>query len=1144
VIKLDLQLNIQWAFVYSTYGDYNEKAFSIIEVSPTLGSGYAVIGWTEYAGINPSPAIFIMKLTPLGQQQWVKIYNHRHFGEMGWITAPTEGYDIVELPVCSPYLLTGGYAVTGRGFNLMMQNWDAIVMCVDPAGNIIMPLCKAINGSYDDEGYSLIVDNFNLVVAGWTNSYGLQPPPPTRKANIFVWSMPLNIPGGPDIFNKAYGWLDEDEKVMDEQSLVKTVEGHYAISGWTKSVGPGTGGLSPNPNFLIMKFDNMGNIIWSRVHPSIPGANSEEAYPIIQTFSAGIPSGYAIAGWTNSFGIGQSEDFHFLTVDQNGARPICVLDLIPGTEPCYSYMDSAVVFTEGFDVTTILLKDTSVMYTKVCTTETQVDTIDVGPTKIFFSAASPFDSTNTTLITPSCSLYNYGNADVSNYNVQMTIGNFYTGTYMVGSHQSHTYIQADFPTSVTDWPRGQHTVKCTTQLTGDVDDTNDTLSSSIFVNVHDVGTVEINHPTGNVDSLATFTPKVKIKNFGNVSENFNVKFTIDGPAKTTWTDDSIVTVSAGNELTIDFASWTVGPSGNYTTKCTTELSTDMDGSNDKQDSTFTVVGTLSHNVGTMEIITPISGDIDSVAIITPKARVKNYGSNSETFNVKFTIEGPAKATWTDDTTVSLNSLEELTIEFEDWTVGACGNYTAKCSTELSGDEFYDNDKKEISFAIVVAPPSTPGWAMLESIPVSIDAARLAKAIKDGGAITGVPGEGKEATQLFAFTGTKTPYFLKYTVGTGWTYNPNDSMLFGNKYKPGPPPVIDTIKFNKKYPGKGAALCFDGDHTIYATKGNGTFEFFAYDLLTGVWTPKAFAPSLKGLKGGTSLCWYDGKVYMLAGAQKKDNPNNFFAYDPLTDAWTTLAGVTVGINTKPWKDGSSINVLDGMIYAVKGGDKYNAFYVYDPIALTWTEKEEIPVGDSLDHKWKKVLVKDGAVSVVGEGVIYAMKGGAQTALWKYTPGVTGVWENLDPMPIEKVDKKHRAKTGAAATYVDGAMYMLVGNKMPEFWRYAEPVKTANVRPATITSAAGEKTTTIYNFNLSVSANPFRKTTTINYTVPVNGKVKIKLFNASGRLVETLVNDNLSAGKYTINLSANKLSSGVYFVKYESNTNNSELKLIVQ
>jgi len=549
------------------------------------------------------------------------------------------------------------------------------------------------------------------------------------------------------------------------------------------------------------------------------------------------------------------------------------------------------------------------------------------------------------------------------------------------------------------------------------------------------------------------------------------------------------------------------------------------------------------DVGVFSVDNP-SGTIYQGHSYPVKATVKNYGNvPAPSFDVIFNIAEGKVGEYCDTFTVpGLSVGQELQITFGDaYLASDLGLYTTEARTTLFGDANFDNDVNIGSgFEVVVG--SAGGWAMMDSIPVSIDAARLAKAIKDGGAMTGVPGEGKEATRLFAFTGTKTPYFLKYTLGTGWTYTPSDTMLFGNKFKYGV--GITPDKYNKKYPGKGAALCFDGVNTIYATKGNGTWEFWAYDLTTGVWTAKAFAPSAKALKGGTSLCWYDGKVYMLAGAQKKDELNNFFAYDPLTDAWTTLAGVTVGINTKPWKDGSSINVLGGMIYAVKGGDKTNLFYTYDPIAGTWAEKEEIPVGDSLDHKWKKkLLVKDGAVSVVGDGVIYAMKGGATTALWKYTPGVdSGVWENLDPMPIEKIDKKHRPKTGAAATYVDGAMYLLVGNKQPEFWRYAEPVKS--VKPATITSVTTGKTTTIHNFNFSVSTNPFNKTTTINYTVPVNGRVAVKLYNASGRMIEALVNDNLSAGTYSYNLLATKLAKGVYFVKYASETNNSEVKLIVQ
>ena len=42
-------------------------------------------------------------------------------------------------------------------------------------------------------------------------------------------------------------------------------------------------------------------------------------------------------------------------------------------------------------------------------------------------------------------------------------------------------------------------------------------------------------------------------------------------------------------------------------------------------------------------------------------------------------------------------------------------------------------------------------------------------------------------------------------------------------------VTNPAKINKKVVAKGASMCFDGDHTIYATKGNGVPEFWAYDM---------------------------------------------------------------------------------------------------------------------------------------------------------------------------------------------------------------------------------------------------------------------------------------------------------------------------
>lgn len=61
------------------------------------------------------------------------------------------------------------------------------------------------------------------------------------------------------------------------------------------------------------------------------------------------------------------------------------------------------------------------------------------------------------------------------------------------------------------------------------------------------------------------------------------------------------------------------------------------------------------------------------------------------------------------------------------------------------------------------------------------------------------------------------------------------------------------------------------------------------------------------------------------------------------------------------------------------------------------------------------------------------------------------------------------------------------------------------------------------------NPFNPSTKINFDLPVDGKVSLKLFDMSGREVATLVNEVKTAGYYTISFNASNLSSGVYFYR---------------
>ena len=65
------------------------------------------------------------------------------------------------------------------------------------------------------------------------------------------------------------------------------------------------------------------------------------------------------------------------------------------------------------------------------------------------------------------------------------------------------------------------------------------------------------------------------------------------------------------------------------------------------------------------------------------------------------------------------------------------------------------------------------------------------------------------------------------------------------------------------------------------------------------------------------------------------------------------------------------------------------------------------------------------------------------------------------------------------------------------------------------------------------NPFNPSTSINFDLPDDGHVTLKVFNVSGKEVETIVNDNRTAGYYTVKFNASGLSSGIYYYRLESN-----------
>ncbi|MBX7043408.1 MAG: T9SS type A sorting domain-containing protein [Ignavibacteria bacterium] len=69
-----------------------------------------------------------------------------------------------------------------------------------------------------------------------------------------------------------------------------------------------------------------------------------------------------------------------------------------------------------------------------------------------------------------------------------------------------------------------------------------------------------------------------------------------------------------------------------------------------------------------------------------------------------------------------------------------------------------------------------------------------------------------------------------------------------------------------------------------------------------------------------------------------------------------------------------------------------------------------------------------------------------------------------------------------------------------------------------------------FSLSQNyPNPFNPSTRIEYAIPVEGKVTLKVFDLSGREVANLVNEVKAAGSYAVLFNGANIASGVYFYR---------------
>jgi hypothetical protein len=504
VVKLDQNLNLRWGKVYGD--EFENRAQAIIQVSPRGGGGFAVVGWTAVdSDYVTGHRILLIRLDAQGNLTWVKTYFRS-------IALVDEGYAIAEVPSQTD----GGFAIVGKTCLQSYTNFDAFVLRTDYNGNLIPILPYSwlfLAGSATPLPHEVAMsvvcdDSFNIAVAGYTYNYGVGTH--GQQANLFVSKFSSRL--GP-LWSFAYGWPEGSEGAFDDQSLVVTADKNYVVCGSTRSRGVGV----PNANFWVLKLKSTdGSVIWSKVHPSDPilGALADEAYPMIQVpgyMSAMGNNGFAVAGYTkrDATALLQHDNFHVVTLNQNGLRPVCVESFSPEQ---VSFVWEPDTFYSGqiqFSLDSISMTDTMLADTAICGVDNNVGVVvPVVPTGTIDSG---------TAITPSANVFNFGMATVS-YAVRMKIGTFYDQVVSVTNHLPGNTTVVSFP-PYSGWPSGTHIVSCSTGLAGDLFPDNDVLYDSITVRIPPRETGCVGHWVTDLPQVPVGPRNKKVKDGGCLAYN-------------------------------------------------------------------------------------------------------------------------------------------------------------------------------------------------------------------------------------------------------------------------------------------------------------------------------------------------------------------------------------------------------------------------------------------------------------------------------------------------------------------------------------------------------------------------------------------------------------------------------------------------
>jgi hypothetical protein len=370
------------------------------------------------------------------------------------------------------------------------------------------------------------------------------------------------------------------------------------------------------------------------------------------------------------------------------------------------------------------------------------------------------------------------------------------------------------------------------------------------------------------------------------------------------------------------------------------------------------------------------------------------------------------------------------------------------------------------------------------------------------------------------------YFDNNGLGAVWVFTRNSGVW---------------TQQGSKLVGTGGSFAMQGYSVAISSDGNTIIEGGQTDInpgggaawvftrSAGVWTqqgPKLVGTGTTGASQGTSVgISSDGNTVIIGGPSDNSNTGAVWIFTRSGGVWTqqgsklvgsqTVGNAYLGISTALSSDGNT---------AITGGFQDNngvgAVWVFTRSAGVWTQQGSKLIGAGAvgngDQGGSVVLSSDGNVAVEGGFTDNSGTG----AVWIFIR-TAGVWTQVGSKLVGTgaVGGSHQGTSVALSTngtLIEGGV--LDNGGIGAVWVFV----ASGVGITPISVEVPTHFSLLQNY-----PNPFNPSTNIRYDLPKNGFVKLVVFDELGREIETLVNENQTAGTYEATFNSSKYSSGVYF-----------------